>query len=71
MERLNKSIIGNSGFLPEDPSSTRTSDIGYSARSSNIKPRNEETKEKANNLVSEKKDPQKSASSRIKRLFKK
>ena len=48
MERLNKSIIGNSGFLPEDPTSTRTSEIGKTARSSNIQPGNEETKEKAN-----------------------
>jgi len=49
MERLNKSIIGNSGFLPEDPSSTRTSEVGNSARASNILGGNEETKEKANN----------------------
>jgi hypothetical protein len=49
MERLNKSIIGNSGFLPEDPSSARTSDVGKSARASNILAGNEETKEKVNN----------------------
>jgi hypothetical protein len=49
MERLNKSIIGNSGFLPEDPSSNRTSEVGKSARSSNILAGMEETKEKVNN----------------------
>ena len=49
MERLNKSIIGNSGFLPEDPSSAWTSEVGKSARASNILAGNEEKKEKANN----------------------